>query len=179
MVSLVRKSRRHYFFAWRKISATWKTASEILKATRFETSFIMVKCVAIFWTDGITKSSSFSYENQCCQLESMYWSSKNYHQWSKNCYIFWPCNRAKIVKKGWNTVCIPKWRYYMFLQDWCVLMVFLLKTNNLFFVSAQHLLEISQHSQSVQDLASAINESDLEMFLFPEDFVMKLFNIIR
>jgi len=44
---------------------------------------------------------------------------------------------------------------------------------------AQHLLEISQHSQSVQDLASAINESDLEMFLFPEDFVMKLFNIIR
>ena len=48
-----------------------------------------------------------------------------------------------------------------------------------FSVSAQHLLEISQHSQSVQDLASAINESDLEMFLFPEDFVMKLFNIIR
>jgi len=44
---------------------------------------------------------------------------------------------------------------------------------------AQHLLEIAQHSQSVQDLASAINESDLEMFLFPDDFMTKLFDILR
>ena len=51
--------------------------------------------------------------------------------------------------------------------------------NSVFFVSAQHLLEISQHSQSVQDLASAINESDLEMFLFPDDFMTKLFDILR
>jgi len=44
---------------------------------------------------------------------------------------------------------------------------------------AQHLLEIAQHSQNVQDLASAINESDLEMFLFPDDFMTKLFDILR
>ena len=41
------------------------------------------------------------------------------------------------------------------------------------------MLEIAQHSQNVQDLASAINESDLEMFLFPDDFMTKLFNIMR
>ena len=49
----------------------------------------------------------------------------------------------------------------------------------IFSISAQHLLEIAQHSQNVQDLASAINESDLEMFLFPDDFMTKLFDILR
>ena len=52
-------------------------------------------------------------------------------------------------------------------------------TTHVFSISAQHLLEIAQHSQSVQDLASAINESDLEMFLFPDDFMTKLFDILR
>ena len=52
-------------------------------------------------------------------------------------------------------------------------------TIHVFSISAQHLLEIAQHSQSVQDLASAINDSDLEMFLFPDDFMTKLFDILR
>ena len=61
-----------------------------------------------------------------------------------------------------------KYKYYLFLFNLYI-----------FSISAQHLLEIAQHSQSVQDLASAINESDLEMFLFPDDFMTKLFDILR
>ena len=62
-----------------------------------------------------------------------------------------------------------KYKYYVYFY----------LTLYIFSISAQHLLEIAQHSQNVQDLASAINESDLEMFLFPDDFMTKLFDILR
>merc|ERR1739838_414790 len=39
----------------------------------------------------------------------------------------------------------------------------------------EHLLEIAKESKSAPDLASSISNSDLATFLFPDDFIQKLF----
>lgn len=44
---------------------------------------------------------------------------------------------------------------------------------------AQHLLEIAQGSPSAPDLAASISESDVAMFLFPDDFIQKLYDIVH
>ena len=49
---------------------------------------------------------------------------------------------------------------------------------NVYF-SGEHLLEIAKGSESAPDLASAISNSDLATFLFPDDFIQKLFDIVH
>ena len=47
------------------------------------------------------------------------------------------------------------------------------------YIPAEHLLEMAQSSKNGPELALAINDSDLASFLFPDDFIQKLFDIVH
>ena len=44
---------------------------------------------------------------------------------------------------------------------------------------AEHLMELAHSAANVQELAMVISGSDVAMFKFPDDFMQKLFDIVK
>ena len=44
---------------------------------------------------------------------------------------------------------------------------------------AEHLMELAHSAANVQGLARVIGESDVASFRFPDDFIQKLFDIVK